>query len=44
MQLRHSRIGTASDVYTHPDGDLLKETAELLAIGITGSIVSDKVQ
>jgi len=44
MQLRHSRIGTTSDVYTHPDGELLKETAELLAAGITGSMASEKVQ
>jgi len=37
MQLRHPRIGTTSDVYTHPDGELLKETAELLAAGISRS-------
>ena len=44
MPLRHSRIGTTSDVYTHLDGELLKETAELLAAGITGSMASDRVQ
>jgi integrase len=44
MQLRHSRIGTTSDVYAHPDRELLKETAELLAAGVTGSMASEKVQ